>query len=113
MSIGGASVRDVLGSSLLREMPRRRAAGLRERFTLHDLRSTCATGCARLGAAESTVSRILGHAVVAGTVPVTARYDRFAHLPERAAALTAWSQHVEQLVARDAQGEPHGSAAPR
>jgi integrase len=73
--------------------------GLRERFTRHDLRSTCATGCSRLGAAESTVSRILGHAVVAGTVAVTARYDRFAHLSERAAALKAWASHIEGLVA--------------
>ncbi len=72
--------------------------GIRERFTRHDLQSTCATGCSRLGAAESTVSRILGHAVIAGTVPVTARYDRFAHLPERAAALKAWAAHVEGLV---------------
>ena len=73
--------------------------GLREHFTRHDLRSTCATGCSRLGAAESTVSRILGHAVVAGTVPVTTRYDRFAHLPERVAALRAWADHVAGLAA--------------
>jgi integrase len=71
------------------------AGGIRERFTRHDLRSTCATGCSRLGVAESTVSRILGHAVIAGTVPVTARCDRFAHLPERAAALKAWATHIE------------------
>jgi integrase len=73
--------------------------GIKERFTRHDLRSTCANGCVRLGAAESTVSRILGHAVIAGTGPVTARYDRFAHLPERAAALNAWATHVERVVA--------------
>jgi len=75
------------------------ADGVRERFTRHDLRSTCATGCSRLGAAESTVSRILGHAVIAGTVPVTARYDRFAHLPERGAALSAWAAQVDAMVA--------------
>jgi len=75
------------------------AEGISERFTRHDLRSTCATGCSRLGAAESTVSRILGHAVVAGTVPVTARYDRFAHLPERVTALKAWAEHIEALAA--------------
>ena len=77
--------------------------GIRERFTRHDLRSTCATGCSRLGAAESTVSRILGHAVIAGTVPVTARYDRFAHLPERAAALNAWAAHIERLASSGQQ----------
>jgi len=87
------------------------ANGIGERFTRHDLRSTCATGCSRLGAAESTVSRILGHAVVAGTVPVTARYDRFAHLPERAAALKAWAVHVEALVASKQEGSTEGTAA--
>jgi len=76
-----------------------RNKGLKDHFTRHHLRSTCATGCSRLGAAESTVSRILGHAVVAGTVPITARYDRFAHLPERAAALASWADHVAALVA--------------
>jgi hypothetical protein len=45
------------------------------------------------------VSRILGHAVVAGTVPVTARHDRFAHLPERVTALKAWAEHIEALAA--------------
>lgn len=87
------------------------ANGIKERFTRHDLRSTCATGCSRLGAAESTVSRILGHAVVAGTVPVTARYDRFAHLPEHAAALNAWAVHVEGLVASKQEGSTEGAAA--
>jgi integrase len=48
----------------------RKAAGLD--FTLHDLRRTCATGCARLGASESTVSRILGHKAVAARSPSAA-----------------------------------------
>jgi integrase len=82
------------------------AEGMSEHFTRHDLRSTCATGCSRLGAAESTVSRVLGHAVIAGPVPVTARYDRFAHLPERVAALRNWAAHVERLVARNGSEQP-------
>lgn len=68
-------------------------------FTLHDLRRTCATGCARLGASESTVSRILGHKAVAGTVAVSGIYDRFDRLPEIRSALAAWSTYVETLVA--------------
>jgi hypothetical protein len=36
------------------------AAGQRSTRYVHDLRRTCATGCACLGASESTVSRILG-----------------------------------------------------
>lgn len=87
------------------------AGGIRARFTRQDLRSTCATGCSRLGAAESTVSRILGHAVVAGTVPVTARYDRFAHLPERAAALKAWAARIEALLASEQERRTVGARA--
>jgi integrase len=67
-------------------------------FKLHDLRRTCATGCARLGASESTVSRILGHKAIAGTIAVSGIYDRFDRLPEIRAALTAWSSYVEALV---------------
>jgi integrase len=67
-------------------------------FTLHDLRRTCATGCARLGASESTVSRILGHKAIAGTIAVSGIYDRFDRLPEIRAALVAWSKYVEALV---------------
>ena len=67
-------------------------------FTLHDLRRTCATGCARLGASESTVSRILGHKAVAGTIAVSGIYDRFDRLPEIRSALAAWSTYVETLV---------------
>jgi integrase len=67
-------------------------------FKLHDLRRTCATGCARLGASESTVSRILGYKAIAGTIAVSGIYDRFDRLPEIRAALTAWSNYVEALV---------------
>lgn len=67
-------------------------------FTLHDLRRTCATGCARLGASESTVSRILGHKAVAGTIAVSGIYDRFDRLPEIRSALAAWAGYVETLV---------------
>lgn len=73
------------------------AAGA-DHFTKHDLRHTCATGCAVLGASESTVSRILGHKVIAGTLAVTAIYDQYSRLPEMATALNAWASHVEQLV---------------
>ena len=74
----------------------RRASGLD--FGLHDLRRTCARGCARLGASESTVSRILGHKAIAGTIAVSGIYDRFDRLPEIRAALAAWATYVEALV---------------
>ncbi len=82
----------------------RKAAGLA--FTLHDLRRTCATGCARLGASESTVSRILGHKAIAGTIAVSGIYDRFDRLPEIRTALITWSDYVEALIREEEkQGE--------
>jgi integrase len=75
-------------------------------FTKHDLRRTCATGCAKLGAAETTISRLLGHAVIAGTIPITAVYDRFTRLDEVKSTLAAWADHVEALVAAE-----HGQVA--
>jgi integrase len=82
----------------------RRASGLD--LTLHDLRRTCATGCARLGASESTVSRILGHKAIAGTIAVSGIYDRFDRLPEIRAVLVAWASYVETLVTgEDKRGE--------
>ena len=87
----------------------RKAAALD--FRLHDLRRTCATCCARLGASESTVNRILGHKAIAGTIAVSGIYDRFDRLPEIRAALTAWSDYVEALVREKVeqtdQGEPN------
>ncbi|MBN2370136.1 MAG: tyrosine-type recombinase/integrase [Vicinamibacteria bacterium] len=67
-------------------------------FKLHDLRRTCATGCARLGASENVVSRILGHKISAGTVAVTAVYQKYDRLTEMAAALNAWAAHVETIA---------------
>jgi integrase len=66
-------------------------------FTLHDLRRTCATGCARLGASDGTISRLLGHALRPG-IAVTAIYNRHSGLPELSSALNAWVAHVERLV---------------
>ena len=77
---------------------RERAVNLgAEPFTKHDLRRTCATGCAKLGASDFTVSRILGHAVLPG-VQVSRVYNRYEGLPEMASALNAWGAHVARLV---------------
>jgi integrase len=67
-------------------------------FVKHDLRRTCAVGIARLGATSETVSRLLGHAMIQGTVPVTAVYDRFSHIDTVRTALSAWSAHVETIT---------------
>lgn len=68
-------------------------------WTLHDLRRTCASGCARLGASEEVVGRLLGHTTKSRTAGVTAVYQRYARLPEVAAALNAWAAHVARVVA--------------
>jgi hypothetical protein len=61
---------------------------------------------ARLGASESTVSRILGHKAIAGTIAVSVTYDRFDRLREIRAALVAWASYVETLVTcEDTRGE--------
>jgi integrase len=66
-------------------------------WVLHDLRRTAASGMARLGIAPHVVDRILGH--TAGTIRgVAAVYNRFQYLPERKAALEAWSRFIETLV---------------
>lgn len=70
-------------------------------FSLHDLRRTCATGCAKLGAAPHVISKILGHQLPAGALPVTALvYDRADRVDvEVRPALNAWSAHVAGVLA--------------
>jgi len=67
-------------------------------FRLHDLRRTCATGCARTGADETMISRVLGHAVFAKTLPVTMQYVQHRYAAEHRAALERWAAHVERLL---------------
>ncbi len=67
-------------------------------FRLHDLRRTCATGCAKTGADETMISRILGHAVFAKALPVTVQYIAHAYAAEHRAALERWAAYVEALL---------------
>ena len=82
---------------------RRRAmdAGV-EHFKPHDLRRTCATGVSRLSN-PIVASKILGHTATPGVPSVTAIYDRYDRLPEKAAAITAWGAFVERLVSDDSR----------
>jgi integrase len=68
------------------------------RFTPHDLRRTCATGCARMGADETMISRILGHAVFSGALPVTLQYIQHKYAGEHRAALERWAAHLDGLL---------------
>jgi integrase len=66
-------------------------------FTLHDLRRSAATGMAALGVTPHVVDKILNHSF--GKITGVAKiYNRFEYLPERKAALEAWSRHVESLI---------------
>jgi integrase len=68
-----------------------------EHFTIHDLRRSFATGCARIGVAHHVLDRVLNH--TAGAITGTARiYNRHQYLPEREGALDAWAAHVQSLV---------------
>jgi integrase len=68
-----------------------------EKFILHDLRRTAATGMARLSVAPHVVDRILNHSsgVIRG---VAAVYNRFEYQEERRAALAAWASYVTALM---------------
>jgi len=75
-----------------------------EKFILHDLRRTAASGMARLGIAPHVVDRILNHSsgVIRG---VAAVYNRFEYQEERRAALAAWAFYVTSLLTRRPAGD--------
>ena len=64
-------------------------------FTSHDLRRTAATNLAALGTPRIVVAKILNHV----DQQVTAVYDRHAYDQEKRAALQAWSDRIDRIVA--------------
>jgi integrase len=70
------------------------AAGLAH-WTLHDLRRTCRSGLATLGVPAEVAEKALNH--VPGNELVAA-YDRATREDAVRAALTAWAEHVTDLV---------------
>lgn len=68
-----------------------------ERFTLHDLRRTLATGLQRLGVRLEVTEAVLNH--VAGTRGgLVGVYQRHEFLDEKRHALNAWAAEVERIV---------------
>lgn len=68
-----------------------------ERFTLHDLRRTMATGLQRLGIRLEVTEAVLNH--VAGTRGgLVGVYQRHEFLDEKRHALKAWAAEVERIV---------------
>ncbi|MGB8898976.1 MAG: integrase arm-type DNA-binding domain-containing protein [Methylocella sp.] len=65
-------------------------------WTLHDLRRTFASGCARLGIAVHVVEAALNHK--SGSIRgVAAVYNRYSYDTEKRAALAAWARFVTEL----------------
>jgi integrase len=65
-------------------------------WDLHDLRRTVETRMAGLGIPKERVNKVLNHAVG----PVTAAYDQWSYLPEKAGALQAWADELERIIGR-------------
>jgi integrase len=66
-------------------------------WTLHDLRRTFASGCARLGIAVHVVEAALNHK--SGTIRgIAAVYNRYSYGVEKRACMQAWARYVESLV---------------
>jgi integrase len=67
-----------------------------ERWTLHDLRRTAASGMAGIGIAPHIVEAVLGHR---GTIKgVALIYNRYSYSAEKRAAMTAWSRRLHEIV---------------
>jgi integrase len=71
-------------------------------WRLHDLRRTVASGMARLGINLPVIEKVLNHrsGSFAGIVSV---YQKHSFADEKHAALNAWGQHVEKLIASKAK----------
>jgi integrase len=71
-----------------------------ERWTIHDLRRSYATGMARLGIDRNTVSKLLNHSEGG----ITRLYDRHARGAEKAAAANLWDRRLAAIVSGDVGG---------
>ena len=67
-------------------------------WDLHDIRRTVETRMAGLAHSKDHVNRVLNHAIG----PVTAAYDHHDYLPEKSAALQAWSDELSSITGQGA-----------
>jgi integrase len=65
-----------------------------DEWHLHDLRRTCATRLAKLGASRIVVAKVLNHAIPG----VTSTYDHHDYEPEKREALDRWALWIESTV---------------
>jgi integrase len=66
-------------------------------WVVHDVRRSAASGMARIGVPVPVIEKILAHR--SGTFRgIVGTYQRHSFLPEMAAAMQRWGDHVERLV---------------
>jgi integrase len=75
-----------------------------ERWRLHDLRRTVATGLQKLGINLQTIEAVLGH-VGGSRSGIVGVYQRHSYDAEKRTALEAWGAHVMALVERRELGK--------
>jgi integrase len=73
--------------------------GLKERWTLHDLRRTGRTGLGMLGVAPHVAEAVLNHL----PAKLIRTYDKNTYAKEKREALNLWAAHVEALITGRAQ----------
>lgn len=88
--------------NLLRKDAEQRGADPKEieplpHWTLHDLRRTVATGLQRLGVQLEVTEAVLNH-VSGSRAGIVGIYQRHSFADEKRAALTAWAEHVMEIV---------------
>jgi integrase len=66
-------------------------------WTLHDLRRTFASGCARLGINLPVIEKLLNH-VSGSFAGVQGIYQRYSFADEKCTAMQAWGRYVDALV---------------
>ena len=71
--------------------------GATPEWVIHDIRRSVASGMAKLGIAVPVIEKILAHR--SGTFRgIVGTYQRHSFLPEMAAALQKWADHIDRLV---------------
>jgi integrase len=71
--------------------------GKTPKWVVHDIRRSVASGMAKIGVQVPVIEKILAHR--SGTFRgIVGTYQRHSFLPEMAAALQKWGDHIERLV---------------
>src|SRR5262249_23061528 len=67
------------------------------KWVVHDVRRSVASGMARIGVQLPVIEKILAHrkGSFAGVVGI---YQRYGFMPEMAAAMQKWADHLDRLV---------------